>query len=96
MGTKKNATACHKFHIPAFTIGLGITWSLSILFAGWFAIFGWGPPFVEVMGSFYVGYKPSFIGAIIGAIWAFFDGAIGGLIFSLLYNFFVEKFGKKG
>ncbi|MEX0961665.1 MAG: bacteriophage holin [Simkaniaceae bacterium] len=79
------------FNIPSFTLALGITWSFSILMAGWLAAFGWGPPFVEVMGSFYIGYEPTFIGAIIGAIWAFFDGAIGGLIFSLFYNFFIVK-----
>lgn len=80
-----------KFHIKAFTLGLGITWSATVLLAGWTAIFGWGGAFVRVMASIYIGYEPSFFGAIIGAIWGFFDGAIGGLIFSLLYNFFLRK-----
>lgn len=87
--TKKNSAI--KFHIPAFTLGLGATWSLSIFLVGLMAMFNWGGAFVDVMASIYIGYEPTFLGSLIGAVWAFFDGAIGGLVFALFYNFFLSK-----
>lgn len=51
-------------------------------------MFGWGSGFVEVMSSMYIGYEASLVGGLIGAAWGFVDGAIAGLLISLLYNFF--------
>jgi len=75
-----------KLSVKGLTVGLGVIWSAAILFLGWVSIFGWGTRLVEVFSSLYIGYAPTFIGGIIGAIWAFADGAIGGLIISLVYN----------
>lgn len=65
---------------------LGITWGICILFVGWFSMLGWATPLVKIVGSAYIGYTASFFGAILGGIWGFFDGFIGGVIFSFLYN----------
>lgn len=86
-----NKLSAKKFHLGAFTLGLGVTWSISILLAGWMAMFGWGPAFVKVMASIYIGYEPTFFGAVIGAIWGFLDGAIGGFVFAFLHNLLLSK-----
>lgn len=78
-----------KLNVKALALSLGITWSLCTLFLGWVATFGWGARIVDVMSSLYIGYAPTFIGGIIGGIWGFFDGAIGGLILAWIYNDFV-------
>ena len=41
---------------------------------------------VALMGSLYVGYDASFLGGIVGALWAFVDGAIAGALIALIYN----------
>ena len=75
-----------KFNIMAFALALGVTCALANLIIGWTGMMGWGNRYVDVMGSFYVGFTPSFFGAIVGAIWGFVHGFIGGFIFCWLYN----------
>ncbi|VVB85336.1 Uncharacterised protein [uncultured archaeon] len=62
-----------------------------MLFVGWASIFGWGTKFVDVMSSVYIGFTPSFLGGIIGAVEGFFDGAIGGAIIAFVYNAVAER-----
>ncbi len=80
-----------KLNVKAFTLAWGTSFGLYFLFLGWVAMFGWGDKIVETISTFYIGYAPTFWGAIIGGIWAFFDGAIGGLIIALFYNAFVKE-----
>ncbi len=78
-------------NIKALSLSMGVTWGVSCLFMGWTAAFDWGDYFVDVMGSFYLGYRPGFMGGIAGAVWGFIDGAIGGAILSFLYNYFSHQ-----
>ncbi len=80
-----------KLNVLALSLSLGITWSLAMLCIGWAAIFGWGESFVQMMGSIYIGFEPTFLGGLIGAVWGFFDGAIGGAIIALVYNFVADR-----
>ena len=80
-----------KLNVKGLAVGLGVSWAVLMLFAGWVSIFGWGTKFVEVMASFYIGFKPTFLGGVIGAIWGFIDGAIGGAIIALVYNAIARK-----
>ena len=75
-----------KLNVKALAVALGLTWGFLVLCMGWTSAFGWGTRLVEVMSSVYIGYAPSFIGGIIGALWGLFDGAVGGLIIALVYN----------
>ncbi len=77
-----------KLNLKALAIAIGAAWSLCVFLAGLAASFGWCSGFVEVVGSIYIGYKPGLLGAVVGAAWAFFDGAIFGLIIGLVYNRF--------
>ncbi len=76
----------NKLNVRGLAIALGSTWALAMLFAGWASIYGWTTEFVAVMGSVYVGFEPTFLGGIIGAVWGFVDGAIGGLLIAIIYN----------
>lgn len=78
-------------NVKALALALGLSWSFLILFTGWVSMFGWGTRFVEVMSSLYIGFAPTFFGGVIGAMWAFIDGAIGGAIVALVYNRVVRK-----
>jgi len=80
-----------KLNVKALAFGLGVSWGSAMLFLGWASMFGWGIKFVEIIASVYIGFAPSFIGGIIGAIWGFFDGAIGGAIIAFVYNTIAER-----
>jgi len=81
----------NKLNVKALTIALGSAWALCMLLAGWAAMFGWSVKFVEVMGSAYIGFEPSFLGGIIGAFWGFVDGAVGGFVIAVIYNAIAKK-----
>ena len=80
-----------KLSVWSFGAALGILWAIMMLFAGWVSIFGWCTMFVSTMNSIYVGYVPSFGGGIVGAIWGFVDGFIGGVLLSFFYNLIISK-----
>ena len=80
-----------KLNVKALALGLGISWAIGMLFLGWVSIFGWGIKLVEASSSLYIGFAPTFLGGIIGAIWGFVDGAIGGAIIALIYNAVAKK-----
>ena len=77
-----------KIKSVALGFALGITWAAGILFVGFMSIYFdfYGHAFIDTMGSVYYGYQATFMGAIIGTIYAFCDGFISGIIFALIYN----------
>lgn len=75
-----------KLRVVPLAVAVGVTWALGILLLGWTGSFGWGTGIVDVMSSLYIGYGPSFVGGIIGGIWALVDGAICGAVIALIYN----------
>jgi len=85
----------NKLNIKAFTLSCGITWGLAMLFLAWVSSFGWGIRDVTVIADLYLGYGPTFLGGIVGALWGFVDGAIGGFLLSYFYNIFLKKFKNK-
>ena len=53
------------------------------------AAFGWGVNIAVAIQSLYLGYGPTFVGAVTGAVWAFAHGLIGGAMIGWLYNRFL-------
>ena len=76
----------NKIQPLALGIAIGVLWALYVFFIGIAAMFGWGNALVDVLASLYIGYEASVIGAIIGAIWAFIDGFIAGVVIAWIYN----------
>jgi len=76
-----------RLDVKAFTLAAGLLWGLSMFLLTWWIILLEGstgdPTFI---GKLYIGYNISPVGSIIGLAWGLVDGAIGGLLFSLLYN----------
>ena len=86
----------HHLHVISFGLAVGVTWALGIFILGIVNIFfsTWGVDFISSIGSVYVGYEPTILGSILGGIWAFIDGFIGGVILAWLYNQFSGCCGK--
>ena len=77
-----------QLNTKAFSLALGLMWSIGILFISIIALIfeGYLQNIVEFLSSIYLSYSLSFFGIIIGMIWAFIDAAIGGFVFAWLYN----------
>ncbi|MBL7198475.1 MAG: bacteriophage holin [Candidatus Omnitrophica bacterium] len=80
-----------KLNVKAFGLAVGIVWGVGMFVLGIIAMaFGWGDRFVEILSSLYIGYKATFLGSIVGAVWGFIDAGIGGIIVAWLYNKFAK------
>ena len=75
----------------ALGTALGVVWMFCAALLAITAMFGWGDALVTAMASLYIGYSASIVGAVIGAIWAFFDGFIGGVLIAWVYNWAARK-----
>ncbi|MBN1645107.1 bacteriophage holin [Candidatus Woesearchaeota archaeon] len=76
-----------KLNTTKFGLTLGILWGLAVLLLGIAATYAsYGTEFVNLLGGMYIGFDTTLIGSIVGGIWGFFDGLIGGFIFAWLYN----------
>lgn len=76
-----------KFDVKAFALTCGIIWGLGMLVLTWWIIAfegATGDP--TALAMIYRGYNISPTGSVIGLVWGFFDGVIGGAIFAWLYN----------
>jgi len=82
-----------KLNIKALAIAAGLLWgAMTFLFGIWASFYTPAAHVVGFAGNFYLGYEAGFLGAVIGLVWGFADGAIGGLILAWLYNLLVGKF----
>ena len=53
----------------------------------------YGGAYLALLTSLYPGYDPlSPIGIIVGTLYSLLAGALAGLVFGWLYNFFAERF----
>ena len=76
-----------KLNVKAFALTAGLLWGFGLLFITWWIIiFEGASGDVTIIGRVYKGYNISIGGSLIGFIWAFVDGIIGGAVFAWLYN----------
>jgi hypothetical protein len=81
-----------RFNVKALSIAGGVLWGMYMLLIGWAAwLFNWGSGFVAAMSSVYIGFRPTFFGGIVGAVWGFIDGAVAGAIIAWVYNSVAKK-----
>jgi hypothetical protein len=83
-----------KLNIKAFALTCGILWGLGLFFLTWWIIaFDGTGNSPMIIGRIYRGYTISPVGSVVGLIWAFFDGLVGGAIFAWVYNKFAGSLG---
>ena len=75
----------------ALAASLGVVCVIFVVFIGVAAMFGWGEELVPLVSSIYIGFDSTGVGVLIGAVWAFVDGVIGGALIAALYNFFADR-----
>jgi hypothetical protein len=79
-----------RLNLKALALTAGVVWASALFLTG-LANLAWpryGVAFLELMASVYPGYHAghTFGQVIVGACYAFVDGAVSGLIFGWLYN----------
>lgn len=77
---------CQRLSICGLGIALGVSWAIGMLVMGIFWKLGYGGAMMSSFSSMYVGLAATPIGILIGMIWAFIDGFIGGVIIAWIYN----------
>ena len=78
--------------VISFGLAIGVTSAIFVFILGVVAAaFGWGIQLAAALSSLYIGYGPTFVGAIAGAVWAFVDGLIAGVLIAWLYNRFLLR-----
>jgi hypothetical protein len=78
-----------KINTKALALSMGFLGGLTVfLLTVWFLIMGYDGNFLAKLGSVYLGYSVSWIGAFVGLVYGFFDGLIGGAFLGFLYNKF--------
>ncbi len=81
-----------RLNVKALALASGLLWGIGLFFLTWWIIAFEGasgePTFI---GRLYRGYTISPVGSVIGFLWAFVDGLIGGAIFAWLYNVLARR-----
>ncbi len=82
-----------KLSVRGLSLGLGVLCALIMLVWGLMVIwFGLWTEVVPTVASFYKGFDPTtYLGILIGMVYGFLDGLIGGALIAWLYNFFARK-----
>jgi hypothetical protein len=75
-----------RLSVKGLGLALGVTWGAGVLILGLIGAIGWGRAVVDVLGSLYLGFRPTLLGSVIGGAWAFVDGALAGVVVAWLYN----------
>ncbi len=81
-----------KLNVKALALAFGVIWGFGLMvLTWWIMLFDGATHEVTLIGKVYRGYNISFVGSLIGFVWGFFDGFVGGAIFAWLYNKFSKN-----
>ena len=73
--------------VTGLTAGMGV-----FIATNWLVIKG-GPvvgPHLALLGQFFIGYRVTFVGSLIGFAYGFGCGFIAGSLFATIYNWFAQ------
>lgn len=76
----------------AFGLSTAILWGAAVFLGTIFLLLVGSPGnFIIRLRRVYLGYSFSYLGSLIGLVWAFVTGFIGGWLFAFFYNLFRKK-----
>lgn len=91
---KEVQSTMSQLNAKALGLTLGVLFGLIMFIAtNWLVLKGGYKvgPHLELIGQFFIGYRVSFLGSIIGLIYGFVVGNICGVFISWLYNIIVTS-----
>jgi hypothetical protein len=79
-------------NVKAFALTCALVWGFGLFVLTWWIIaIGGVTGEATLIGRLYLGYNISPLGSVLGLIWAFADGFVGGAVFAWLYNLLVKR-----
>ena len=95
IGRTNEGEVLMRLNTAATAVAFGILWGACLLLVGVANMIwpSYGQAFLQLCASIYPGYHPGTgVGSVvIGTIYAFVDGLVGGAIFGWLYNLIVGE-----
>ncbi len=89
MPKKKNDN--FKINPVGLGLALGILGAACVFVSASFAVAsGWWPDTFIIVAEWYRGFGPSTFGILVGTVYGFLDGFIGGIFIGWLYNMFSD------
>ena len=86
-----------KLNVPAFALTAGLFWAGTLFFVQTLNALlpPYGGPFLVWIASLYPYYRPeeSYAYVLLGMLYGFLDGLIGGAVFAWVYNRLIGFFG---
>ena len=76
-------------NVKAFGLGLGFLFGTGIFIAtNWLVLKGGDPvgPHLRLLGQYFIGYRVTFAGSMIGFLYGFAVGGAGGMLIGWIYN----------
>jgi len=81
-----------RLDIKAFGLALGLVWGgITFILGIVDMLYFWGNSWGRMMGMVYMGYAPTIIGSVIGAVWGFVYASILGFAVAWMYNRLAEE-----
>jgi F0F1-type ATP synthase membrane subunit c/vacuolar-type H+-ATPase subunit K len=76
-----------KLSVKSFALTCGILFGVGFMLATWWLI-AWETPgdIMRKFSSFFIGYSFTYVGGLLGLVWAFVYGFVIGGLFAWLYN----------
>lgn len=85
-----------KLNVKAMSLTIGLVWGLGLfLLTWWIILFEGSNQDSNILTHIYRGYTITPLGSLIGLLWAFIDGIIGGACIAWIYNNLIPKTGKE-
>ncbi len=79
-----------KISVKGLALAAALLWGAAVFFVelGHLIWPGYGSAFLDVVRSIYPGYAQTsgIVGLLVGTVYAFLDGLVGGAVFAGLYN----------
>ncbi|GAB6138479.1 hypothetical protein [Halanaerobaculum tunisiense] len=75
-----------KINVQALSIAFGVAWAILMLLLGILAMWNGEIKMVNLLADIYIGFKPTFVGVIIGALWGLSSGIMWGGMIGIVYN----------
>ena len=76
--------------VVSFGLAVGVAWALMVFVLGLVAaLLGWGFAVAAALSTLYVGFGPTIVGSITGAVWGFVNGLVAGVLVAWFYNRFL-------
>jgi len=86
-----------KLNVSAFAVAFGIWWGIGVFIMTWWLIAAGNVTVTPMMlDQFYIGYRLTPVGSLIGLGYGLVCGGICGAILAWLYNFFAGRIGTNG